>query len=73
MRMCRERILSTHSYLRGDCILTEMFLFIAAREVLPLWDKQIRSLCYQVNKIIEKIGATEPAWMAKLMDEQMAQ
>lgn len=46
---------------------------IIAREVLPLWDKQIQSLCYQVNGIIEKIGAAEPAWMAKTMDEQMAQ
>ncbi len=51
--------------------ITISFEFLA-REVLPLWDKQIRSLCYQVNKIIEKIGATEPAWMSKLMDEQMA-
>lgn len=46
---------------------------VIAREVLPLWDKQIQSLCYQVNGIIEKIGAAEPAWMAKTMDEQMAQ
>lgn len=45
--------------------------FFIAREVLPLWDKQIRSLCYQVNKIIEKIGVAEPAWISKLMDEQM--
>lgn len=52
-------------------VLTTDFFFIA-REVLPLWDKQIRSLCYQVNKIIEKIGVVEPAWMSKLMDEQMS-
>lgn len=50
------------------CIKNKFFI---AREVLPLWDKQIRSLCYQVNKIIEKIGVAEPAWMTKLMDEQM--
>lgn len=43
-----------------------------AREILPLWDKQIQSICYQVNDIVEKIGAAEPAWMAKTFDEQMA-
>lgn len=31
-----------------------------AREVLPSWDKQIQSLCYQVNQIIEKITAHQP-------------
>lgn len=43
------------------------------REILPQWDKQIQSLCYQVNAIIEKISATEPEWMAKVMEEQMCQ
>ncbi|XP_055921923.1 COP9 signalosome complex subunit 4 isoform X2 [Eupeodes corollae] len=38
------------------------------REVLPLWDRQIQSLCYQVNSIIEKIAAAEPEWMAKTLD-----
>lgn len=53
-----------------------LFMFISlhllAREILPLWDKQIQSLCYQVNGVIEKIGAAEPDWMAKTLDEQMA-
>lgn len=49
-----------------------MFIvFGLARETLPLWDKQIQSLCYQVNKVIEKIGVAEPEWMARTMDEQM--
>lgn len=47
-------------------------LHLLAREILPLWDKQIQSLCYQVNGVIEKIGAAEPDWMAKTLDEQMA-
>ncbi|XP_013114653.1 COP9 signalosome complex subunit 4 [Stomoxys calcitrans] len=38
------------------------------REVLPLWDGQIQSLCYQVNSIIEKIAAAEPDWMAHTLD-----
>lgn len=41
--------------------------------MLPLWDKQIQSLCYQVNDIIEKIGVVEPTWMQKKLDEQMTQ
>lgn len=39
------------------------------REILPLWDRQIQSLCYQVNSIIEKIAAAEPDWMAQTLDE----
>lgn len=49
-----------------------LFYFWIARETLPLWDKQIQSLCYQVNKIIEKIGNVEPEWMAERMEEQMS-
>ncbi|XP_014239527.1 COP9 signalosome complex subunit 4 [Cimex lectularius] len=41
------------------------------REVLPAWDKQIQSLCYQVNQIIEKISNTQPLWIQKVIDEQM--
>lgn len=59
-------------YTNRSQINCPFFVFFAtAREVLPLWDKQIRSLCYQVNKLIENVGVAEPAWMAKLMDEQM--
>lgn len=45
--------------------------FCTARETLPTWDKQIQSLCYQVNQIIEKIAQTEPEWIAKVMEDQM--
>ena len=44
---------------------------VAAREVLPTWDKQIQSLCYQVNQIIEKITNNEQEWITKAMEEQM--
>ncbi|XP_033755568.1 COP9 signalosome complex subunit 4-like [Pecten maximus] len=43
------------------------------REALPTWDKQIQSLCFQVNQIIEKIDQTAPDWMVKFMETQMAQ
>jgi hypothetical protein len=39
--------------------------------VLPTWDKQIQSLCYQVNQIIEKITSNEQEWISKAMEEQM--
>lgn len=41
-----------------------------SREILPLWDRQIQSLCYQVNSIIEKIGVAEPEWMQKTLAEE---
>lgn len=44
----------------------------SAREILPLWDKQIQSICYQVNGVIEQISATEPEWLAKTLDEEMS-
>lgn len=46
--------------------------FFAAREVLPQWDKQIQSLCYQVNGIIEKIALAEPEFMVRVLEEPMA-
>lgn len=39
--------------------------------MLPQWDKQIQSLCYQVNNIIEKISVAEPDWIQKKVDEEM--
>ena len=44
-------------------------VFVLAREALPNWDKQIQSLCFQVNSIIEKIGVAEPEWLAKTLDD----
>lgn len=59
-------------WIREECSNESHALF-AAREILPQWDKQIQSLCYQVNSLIEKIAAAEPDWMAKLMEEEMIQ
>lgn len=33
------------------------------KEVLPTFDKQIQSLCFQLNNIIERIGQVNPVWM----------
>jgi len=43
----------------------------AVQEALPTWDKQIQSLCFQVNSIIEKIAATAPEWLSSASDQQM--
>ena len=47
------------------------FVICLGREILPAWDRQIQSLCYQVNNIMEKIATIAPEWMDKAMDEQM--
>ncbi|XP_043916318.1 COP9 signalosome complex subunit 4 [Protopterus annectens] len=43
------------------------------REALPTWDKQIQSLCFQVNHLLEKISQVVPEWTAQAMEAQMAQ
>lgn len=48
-----------------------IIFFLLARETLPQWDKQIQSLCYQVNSIIESISKNHPEWILKVMEEQM--
>lgn len=62
--------LEQSAYSFNAILLIKILIFIA-REILPLWDKQIQSICYQVNGVIEKIGASEPEWMAKKLDEEM--
>jgi len=54
-----------------EIFFPSLLFYFSAREVLPTWDKQIQSLCYQVNSIIEKISNAEPEWIAKVSDEQM--
>ncbi len=46
-------------------------MYIAARETLPQWDKQIQNLCFQVNTIIEKINQHAPDWIACISETQM--
>lgn len=52
-------------------IIISKFVHVSAREILPQWDKQIQSLCYQVNNIIEKITQAEKDWIARKLDEEM--
>ncbi|XP_077295912.1 COP9 signalosome subunit 4 [Arctopsyche grandis] len=71
-----ERIASqmiTEGRMNGYIDQIDSIVHFETREVLPQWDRQIQSLCYQVNSIIEKIAAKEPDWMAGVMEEQMIQ
>lgn len=56
----------------GRDLMNVLISFFPAREVLPQWDKQIQSLCYQVNGIIEKIAVAEPDFMVRVLEEPMA-
>uniref|UniRef100_A0A336KZ05 COP9 signalosome complex subunit 4 n=1 Tax=Culicoides sonorensis TaxID=179676 RepID=A0A336KZ05_CULSO len=69
-----ERIASqmiTEERMNGYIDQIDGIVHFETRESLPQWDKNIQSLCYQVNGIIEKIGIVEADWMNKVMDEQM--
>ncbi|OXU21341.1 hypothetical protein TSAR_002333 [Trichomalopsis sarcophagae] len=61
----------TEGRMNGYIDQIDSIVHFETRESLPTWDKQIQSLCYQVNQIIEKIAQTEPEWIAKAMDNQM--
>ncbi|XP_058795745.1 COP9 signalosome complex subunit 4 [Phymastichus coffea] len=61
----------TESRMNGYIDQIDSIVHFETRESLPTWDKQIQSLCYQVNQIIEKIAQTEPEWIAKAMEDQM--
>lgn len=51
----------------------KFFMFVTARDVLPTWDKQIESLCYHVNHVVD-LMSNQPIirdWMNKHLSEQM--
>merc|ERR1712126_65593 len=41
------------------------------RQMLDTWDRQIQSLCHQVNSVIDKITTKEGEWLNKTMESQM--
>lgn len=61
----------TEGRMNGYIDQIDSIVHFETRETLPTWDKQIQSLCYQVNQIIEKIAQTEPEWIAKATENQM--
>jgi len=61
----------TECRMNGYIDQIDAFVHFEDREALPNWDKQIQSLCFQVNNIIEKITQHAPAWMqSKVGDTQ---
>lgn len=64
----------TEGRMNGYINQIDAFVHFESREALPNWDKQIQSLCFQVNHIIEKISQQAPEWVAKVtVDDQMVQ
>ncbi|MCL4117963.1 UNVERIFIED_CONTAM: hypothetical protein GTU68_056480 [Idotea baltica] len=63
----------TEGRMKGYIDQIDCILYFEGREALPQWDKQIQSLCFQVNTIIECIHTAHPDWVGKVMDEQMVQ
>jgi COP9 signalosome complex subunit 4 len=61
----------TEGRMNGYIDQIDSIVHFETRETLPQWDKQIQSLCYQVNSIIESISKNEPEWISKVMEEQM--
>ncbi|XP_060553370.1 COP9 signalosome complex subunit 4-like [Ruditapes philippinarum] len=63
----------TEGRMNGYIDQIDSIVHFESRETLPTWDKQIQSLCFQVNNIIEKITVTQPDWLLKTMESQMSQ
>lgn len=61
----------TEGRMHGYIDQIDSIVHFETRETLPQWDKQIQSLCYQVNSIIEQISKAHPEWMSKVMEERM--
>ncbi|KAF6213435.1 hypothetical protein GE061_011154 [Apolygus lucorum] len=59
----------TESRMNGFIDQIDSIVHFETREVLPAWDNQIQSLCYQVNQIIEKITIHQP-YILQIVDEQ---
>ncbi|XP_017784986.1 PREDICTED: COP9 signalosome complex subunit 4 [Nicrophorus vespilloides] len=61
----------TEGRMHGYIDQIDSIVHFETRETLPQWDKQIQSVCYQVNSVIELITKSEPEWIAKVMEDQM--
>merc|ERR1712038_1589934 len=70
-----ERIASrmiTEERMVGHIDQIDSVVHFERRQMLDTWDKQIQSLCVQVNTIIDKISTREPDWLKKTVESQMA-
>ncbi|KAI4816824.1 hypothetical protein KUCAC02_009128 [Chaenocephalus aceratus] len=63
----------TEGRMNGFIDQIDSIVHFETREALPTWDKQIQSLCFQVNNLLEKIRAAAPEWAAQALESQMTQ
>ncbi|XP_056289023.1 COP9 signalosome complex subunit 4 isoform X3 [Pseudoliparis swirei] len=63
----------TEGRMNGFIDQIDSIVHFETREALPTWDKQIQSLCFQVNNLLEKIRSVAPEWAAQAMETQMTQ
>uniref|UniRef100_A0A4W3HP75 COP9 signalosome complex subunit 4 n=1 Tax=Callorhinchus milii TaxID=7868 RepID=A0A4W3HP75_CALMI len=63
----------TEGRMNGFIDQIDSIVHFETREALPTWDKQIQSLCFQVNNLLEKISQAAPEWTAQAMEAQMSQ
>lgn len=63
----------TETRMSGSIDQIASIVHFETREVLPTFDEQIQSICFQVNNIIEKVSQAAPQWMEKTLDSQMVQ
>jgi len=69
-----ERIASkmiTEGRMHGHIDQIDSTVHFESKQMLDTWDKQIQSLCFQVNTVIDKISGAEPDWLNKTMESQM--
>ncbi len=69
-----ERIASkmiTEGRMDGHIDQIDSIVHFETRNVLDTWDKQIESLCFKVNAIVEKISAAEPKWLQQSLENKM--
>jgi len=69
-----ERIASkmiTEGRMQGHIDQIDSTVHFESKQMLDTWDKQIQSLCFQVNTVIDKINGAEPDWLNKTVESQM--
>uniref|UniRef100_A0A8C5BIR4 COP9 signalosome complex subunit 4 n=1 Tax=Gadus morhua TaxID=8049 RepID=A0A8C5BIR4_GADMO len=76
LQLYAEKIASqmiTEGRMNGFIDQIDGIVHFETREPLPTWDKQIQSLCFQVNNLLEKIRTAAPEWAAQALEAQMTQ
>ena len=61
----------TEGRMSGFIDQIDSILHFDRKEVLPEFDQQIQSLCFQVNNVIDKISQKESEWINNLHEQQM--